>query len=637
MLPFIIGGLVTGSLYGLSGIGLVLTYRTSGVFNFGHGAVAAAAAFLFYRLHDQWSVPWPFAVLIVLVGFVIVVGPVLELVTRSLNDAAAAVIVVATVGLFLAIYGGLTVAVHDAVRSLPPFLPQTGFTISSVLVSWEDVITAGIALFGAVGLYLFMRLTRLGVAMRAVVDNPTLVRLTGERPVRIRRVAWSIGSGFAAISGILLARSQGLDALQLTFLVVQAFGACAIGRFSSLPMTYVGGLIVGVVSAIASDYVTKPPFSQLPSAVPFIALIIVLLVVPLSKLPRGTLAFRGLVSDTKELSRLWGGTIVGVLAVLLILVPHVVGAYLPVWISAESNFVIFASLALLVWTSGQISLCQMAFAALGATTMGHLVAHGVPWPLALLLAGLLTVPVGALVAIPAIRLSGIYLALVTLGFGIVMQFVIYPTFLMFGSGLTVNSTRPDFGPVSGSDTSVYYVDLVVVALVALGLVMIHRSRFGRLLRAMSETPTMLATLGLSVNVTRLMVFCISAFIAGVGGGLVITQFTVGSTVFPPLQSLIIIAVLAISALLGTRVLLSSAIAALLMEVVPGYATSFNSDHQTLTFGVAALAAGLVLANRSALATWVQRQSTARGDRLEHGPVTARRSREDDQFVSLVSQ
>jgi ABC-type branched-subunit amino acid transport system permease subunit len=153
---------------------------------------------------------------------------------------------------------------------------------------------------------------------------------------------------------------------------------------------------------------------------------------------------------------------------------------------------------------------------------------------------------------------------------------------------------------------------------------------------MSETPTMLATLGLSVNVTRLMVFCISAFIAGVGGGLVITQFTVSSTVFPPLQSLIIIAVLAISALLGTRVLLSSAIAALLMEVVPGYASGFNSDYQTLTFGVAALAAGLVLANRSALATWVRRQSTARGDRLDHGPVTARRAREQDEFVSLVS-
>jgi branched-subunit amino acid ABC-type transport system permease component len=636
VLAFIIGGLVTGSLYGLSGIGLVLTYRTSGVFNFAHGAIAAAAAFLFYRLHDQWHLPWPLAALIVLIGFVVVVGPVMELVTRSLNDVAAAVIVVVTIGLFLAIYGGLTVAVNDAVRTLPPFLPQTGFTISSVLVSWEDVIIAATALVGAVSLYLFMRVTRLGVAMRAVVDNPTLVRLTGEPPARIRRTAWSIGCGFAAISGILLARSQGLDALQLTFLVVQAFGACAIGRFSSLPMTYVGGLVVGVVSALASDYFSNPPFNQLPSAVPFIALIVVLLVVPLSKLPRGTLVFRGLVSDAAELSKRTGTGIVAVLVVLLLLVPHVVGAHLPVWISAESNFVIFASLALLVWTSGQISLCQMAFAALGATTMGHLTAHGVPWPLALLLAGLLTIPVGALIAIPAIRLSGIYLALVTLGFGIVMEFVIYPTFLMFGSELTVSSTRPKFGPISGSDTSVYYVGLVVVALVSVALVSIHRSRFGRLLRAMSENPTMLTTLGLSVNATRLMVFCLSAFFAGIGGALVITQYTVSGTGFLPIQSLVLIAVLAISALAGTRLLLSSGIAAILISVVPGYVTSFDSDKQTFAFGLLAVIAGLVLANRSRLSTWVQRQSTIRGDRLTHSPVTSRTVPQPDQLVSLVS-
>jgi branched-subunit amino acid ABC-type transport system permease component len=636
VLAFIVGGLVTGSLYGLSGIGLVLTYRTSGVFNFGHGAVAAAAAFLFYRLHDQWHIQWTLAVLIVLAGFVLIVGPILELLTRSLTDVAAAVVVVVTVGLFLAIYGGVSKAVKDVVRSLPPFLPQTGFHVSSVLVTWEDVIIAGIALIGAMGLYAFMRITRLGVAMRAVVDNPTLVRLTGERPVRIRRAAWSIGSGFAAISGILLARSQGLDALQLTFLVVQAFGACAIGRFSSLPMTYLGGLIIGVVAAVTQDWFTNPPFSQLPSAVPFIALILMLLVVPLSKLPRGNLAFRGLVSDARELGKAWGTGLVVVVFGLLALVPQVVGSHLPVWITAETFFVIFSSLALLVWTSGQISLCQISFAALGATTMGHLTANGVPWPLAVLIAGLAVVPVGALIAIPAIRLSGIYLALVTLGFGIVMQFVIYPTFLMFGSGLTISSSRPSWGPFTDSDKSFYYASLIVVALVALALVAVIRSRFGRLLRAMSESPTMLSTLGLNVALTRLMVFCLSSFIAGVGGALYITQFTVSSTVFQPLTSLIILAVLAISAIFGTRVLLTSGIAALLYEVLPGYATNFNTDWQTLSFGILAVAAGLLLANRARLLSFAQSQTSAKGDRLEHSPVNDR-AVHYNELVAVVSQ
>ncbi|HVY10867.1 MAG TPA: ABC transporter permease [Mycobacteriales bacterium] len=639
MLPFVIGGLVTGSLYGLSGLGLVLTYRTSGVFNFAHGAIAAAAAFLFYALHDQHNVPWPIAALLVVVVFSVGVGSVMEWLTRTLSDAPAAVVVVVTVGLFLLLDGALSVNVHDVVRDLPPFLPQSGFTVADYLVSWEDVIIAVTALVGAVSLYAFLRTARLGVAMRAVVDNATLVRLTGEPPATIRRTAWSIGCGFAAISGILLARSQGLDVTQLTFLVVQAFGACAIGRFASLPMTYVGGLVVGVIAALTQDWFTTPPFSQLADAVPFLVLIAVLLVVPLRLLPRGNLAFRGLVSNAAQLSRRSGGAITAVLGLALVFVPHAVGSRLPEWISAESSFVIFASLALLIWTSGQISLCQMSFAALGATTMAHVAGHGVPWPLALLIAGLLTVPVGALVAIPAIRLSGVYLALVTLGFGIVMEFVIYPTFLMFGSGTTALSVnRPAAGPFTGSDESTYYLALIVVAIVCVALVAIQRSRFGRLLRAMSESPMMLATLGLNVNVTRLMVFCLSAFFAGIGGALVITQFPVGTTAFMPIQSLILVAVLAICAIVGTRPLLTSALAALLIEVLPGYVTSFSTDYQTLFFGIAAVLSGLVLANRDRLSAALRAQGIAKGDRLAHSPVAHRTATAAaDSFVSVVSR
>jgi ABC-type branched-subunit amino acid transport system permease subunit len=137
-----------------------------------------------------------------------------------------------------------------------------------------------------------------------------------------------------------------------------------------------------------------------------------------------------------------------------------------------------------------------------------------------------------------------------------------------------------------------------------------------------------------VNLTRLMVFCVSAFIAGIGGAMYITQFTVGATVFQPLTSLILIAVLAISAILGTRVLLSSGIAALLYEVVPGYFTHFNTDWQTLSFGILAIIAGLLLANRPALLTFMKSQTTARGDRTEHSPITERLLHHDD-FVALV--
>jgi branched-subunit amino acid ABC-type transport system permease component len=632
LVPYIVAGLVTGSLYGLSGIGLVLTYRTSGVLNFGHGAIAAAAAFAFYDMHVQHHIPWPIAAIVTIAFMGVAVGWALEWLTRQISSAPAATVVVTTVGLFLALDGGLLVNTHDVVRGLPAFLPQSGFHIGHVLVTWEEVIDAGIALSAALGLYLFLQRALIGVAMRAVVDNRTLVQLTGERPSRVRRTAWVIGCAFAAVSGILLARSQELDPTQLTLLVVEAFGACAIGRFSSLPLTYLGGLIVGLMAAIATDLFTSAALAQVPSAVPFLVLIVALLAVPASRLPRGSASFRGLVSNAPPLGRRAGTALTVGVAALLVAIPPLVGSRLPVWISAESEFLVFGSLALLVWTSGQISLCQVSFAALGATSMAHLTSAGVPWLIALLVAGLLTVPIGALVSIPAIRLSGIYLALVTLGFGLVLQLVFYPTFLMFGKSLTLSTHRPVIGPITGSDTSLYYVGLVVAAAAAGILVVLHRSRFGRLLRAMSESPTMLSTLGLSVNITRLLVFCLAAFLSGVGGAMSITQFAASGTVFEPIESLLLVAVLAICAVFGTRLLLTSVLASLLLVVLPGYAHGFGSDEQTLLFGLVAIGAGLVLAGRDRLSVVWRRATAATPDRHRHSPVAARRVPPPDPSV-----
>ena len=622
LLPFVIVGLTTGSLYGLAGVGLVLTYRTSGVFNFGHGAVAAAAAFLFYNLHVSHHIAWPIAAAITLGTFGVFGGLVLERLTRTFVGAAPAAIVTLTVGIFLAIDGTLFISSGDLTRHFPAFLPTSGFTVSAVVVSWGQIISAAVALLAATGLYLFMRLTRIGVAMRGVVDDATLVGLTGERPNRVRKVSWAVGCAFAAVSGVLLAPTLGLDATLLTLLVVQAFGACAIGLFSSLPLTYLGGLVVGVVAAVATKYLTKPPWSGLPAAIPLLILVVVLLTADATKLPGARKAVRGLVQQAGPLSRRTGAALLVGGAIVLLLVPHVVGAHLPVWIAALGYIVIFGSLALLTWTSGQVSLCHMAFVAVGATTMGHLTGDGVPWLLALLLAGLAVVPVGALVAISAIRLSGIYLALVTLGFGVLMQDVVFGSFLMFGSGLTVSAPRPQLGFIDGSNDKWFYYVALAVAVASCGaLTAIYRGRLGRLLRGLAESPTMLATNGLRVNTTRLIVFCTSAFFAGVGGALLISQFSaVNGSAYGPVQSLLLVAVLAIS---GTRLLRSAILAAFLITVIPGYATTFDSDHQTLAFGLAAIVAAVVLASRGRLFAWVAKASADSDDRAARGPVADR--------------
>ena len=177
----------------------------------------------------------------------------------------------------------------------------------------------------------------------------------------------------------------------------------------------------------------------------------------------------------------------------LLMVPHVVGAKLPLSNRALTMLIVFASLALLVFTSGQISLCHTAFAALGATTLSHLTTgQGLPWGLALLLAGLTVAPLGALVAIPAIRLSGVYLALATFGFAILMQTVVYNTGFMFGTLRFRKVARPSLGFFDGrNDVRYYYLVLAIAVASCLILAAINRGRLGRLLRAMSETATML--------------------------------------------------------------------------------------------------------------------------------------------------
>jgi ABC-type branched-subunit amino acid transport system ATPase component/ABC-type branched-subunit amino acid transport system permease subunit len=441
-------------------------------------------------------------------------------------------------GFFSATFGTLA-------RTFPAWLPQHTFDIGGVFIGEDQMIITGIALAATVALFLFFRQTRLGLAMRGVVDNPELLDLGGTSPAAVRRWAWIIGSSFATLAGILLAPTLNLDATVLTLLVVQAFGAAAIGRFSSLPLTYAGGLAVGIIASVATKYVVtgSAALAGLPASIPFIVLFAVLIFTPRSKLadrrvsrPRPAAAYAA-----PARVQVVGA---GVLAVVLLSVPHLVNAgQLPYWSDGLTQVVLFLSLGLLVRTSGQVSLCQAAFAAIGATTMGHLTAgFGLPWGAALLLAGLAAVPIGAFIAIPAIRLPGVFLALATFGFGVTMQQMGYPLWIMFGSsslGQAVN--RPSFAQ---SDIAYYYLVLVFAVLAGLVVVWLVRSRLGRLLRAMADSPVALATHGTSVVVTRVLVFCLAAFLAGISGALFGgVVHTVTSSDFTAFSSLTLLALL----------------------------------------------------------------------------------------------
>lgn len=547
MLPFIIIGLTSGSVFALAAVGLVLTYRTSGVFNFAYGAVAAVSAYLYYFLHVGCGIGWPVAFVVALGVVGVVGGCLLELLSRHLARVGPAWAIVATIGLILAVEALALILYGDFPRPFPAFLPTGTVEIGGVYVGYGQIITFAISLVACIGLYWFLRFSRMGVAMRAVVDDPDLVDMAGTNPVAVRRTAWIVGTTFASLAGLLLAPTLTLSANLLIMLVIDAFGAAAIGYFANMPLAYVGGLLLGVGGSVITKFAVQvPSLSGISASLPFIVLLLALLVTPRRLL--GTPAVAALRPPTPSWHapiRIRAASWTGFLA-FLIAVPLLFGS-----VDAFTNWLIYAmlflSLGLLVSLSGQISLGQLGFAAIGATTFAHLTGDGVPWLPAIVLAGLITVPIGALVAIPAIRLPGVFLGLATYGFAVLLEQFVYGTNLMFGVSIDgLPATRPHIWGLD-TQTGYYYLVLaIVVATVALVLA-IHFTRPGRLLRALADSAVALETHGASTNLTRLIVFSLSAMIAGVAGGLLAGSFQNASPdAFSSFNSLILFAVLMIT-------------------------------------------------------------------------------------------
>jgi ABC-type branched-subunit amino acid transport system ATPase component/branched-subunit amino acid ABC-type transport system permease component len=595
LLPFIIIGIVSGSVYGLAGVGLVLTYKTSGIFNFAQGALATVAAYAFYYLNVDAGLAWPLAALISVFALGAVLGLGFELMARRVARGPLAWRIVATIGIVLVVEAVFTIVHGSSTLTTPHFLSQSTVQIFGAFVTYEQIIVTVISLGAAIALYVFFRTARLGKAMRAVVDDPDLLGLAGTSPERVRRWAWVIGCTFAAMSGVLLAPSVPLDPNVLTLLIVQAFGAAAIGGFTSLPLTLAGGLLIGIISSILTEYINSTSLlAGLPPSLPFIVLFLVILFSP-----RGRLAVRQLGLRRAQIAWQAPGRVqlagLAAVAVFLVLVPSWVGYQITGWTLALTYVILLLSLGLLAKTSGQVSLCHITFAAIGAVAFSKLSSGGVPWIPALLICGLIVVPIGAVLAIPAIRLSGLYLALATFGFGLLVQDMFYNSSVMFGvTNIGISMPTPHLSWLTvDSNTGFYYVVLLITALVAVAVVVLTRSRLGRLLRSMSDSPLALTTSGTSVRVTMVIVFCISAYLAGIAGalsGMVIS--TASGANFPPLESLSLIALIMITvggapwyALIGAAGL----------GLVPVYLSSANTTNWLeIIFGIAAITGAMGL-------------------------------------------
>jgi branched-chain amino acid transport system permease protein len=589
-LEYLVVGIVYGGTYAVTASGLVVTYATSGVFNFAHGAIGMMAAFTYWALHV--SLGWPTIPAVVAVVLVLapLTGAVIERVlVRGLEGAPVVATVGVTLGLMLAVIGAANHFWNPGTARLVPtfFAPNDFVDVLGVNVSYDQLTVLVVAVLVALGLWLFLHGTRAGISMRAVVDDRALVALTGRSPGRSAQLGWVFGASLAATGGVLWAiQIKTLDIEILTLLVVSAYAAAIFGRLKSLPLTFVGALALGIaVSLSNSTYLPQTAFFanlQLFQTTPMILLFVVLMVLPRGRLQTSAGPSRPRLKVASLRTSLIAGA-------ALIIATLVVSGFLSqgnIDLTAEGMVLglVLLSLVPLTGYAGQISLGQLSFAGLGAFAMGK-VAGGAS-PLGLVAAVVLAAAVGVVVALPAIRLQGLYLALATLAFASGMDYAFFQNPSVMGSGSAfIVGRAPVVGLSFASNRSFLVFIAVVFALAGIGVLALRRGRFGRRLVAMSDSPAACATVGISLTLTKLVVFGLSAGLAGLAGALYggITG-EVTSDDFAMLASLTLVL---LAAVWGVRSVTGALLAGLAFVLLPTLFPSY-ADVTYLAAGLGAI-------------------------------------------------
>ncbi|MFG2981558.1 ATP-binding cassette domain-containing protein [Streptomyces sp. NPDC048258] len=614
LLVFVLSGLVSGALYALLATGLVLSYSASGLFNFAHGATAYLCALAFYELHS--GLGWPAVPAALLV--VCVLAPGLgwgldRLMFRRLARVGETAQIVATIGLLVALPAAGLWAVEllaDAGAPVKPAENQFGLpgVGPSPAKSWQlaegvgidsdQLITWVVTAVVAVALWVLMRHTRLGLRLRAAVDNRSLTELRGISADRLSSVAWMIASALAGLAGVLATPLLGLSAHDFTLFLFVSATAAVIGRFASVPLAFAGGLGLGVLQNLVAGYASfAEGITGFRTAVPFLILFGGLLVLTRRARTAGVAAVDEPPVDHLAGAswwRRWGvwGSGAGLLCVAFYTVTT------PFWSGLLAQglaiALVFMSFTVVTGLGAMVSLAQGTFVTGAALVAGLLMSRGWPFVAALAVGTCAAALLGALVALPALRLGGRSLALATLALAFLADQVLFQLRWLRNGDSGWSVPRPVFGPVDLSDDRALGVALVVlVAVVAAGLSALRGSPSGRAMLAVRSAPAAAMASGVSVLRTKLLLFTLSAGLAGFGGVMYASFNTrITATDFTAMTGLVWLAVVVAA---GVRRPVYAVVAGLVFAVAPRLLSDYvtSSAHlPVILFGLA----GLALAN-----------------------------------------
>ncbi|HEY2053798.1 MAG TPA: branched-chain amino acid ABC transporter permease/ATP-binding protein [Solirubrobacterales bacterium] len=517
VIRFALLGLGIGATYALASQGLIIVYRGSGVLNFALGAIGMAGAYVWWELHANQG--WAFLpALIAGVLFAAVIGGLVHLlIMRPLRHSAPLVRVIATLGVLITIQSIAILRYTATSKFVPSALPTDIVHIhSTIVISADRLILLGIAAALTLGLWVFYRYTRFGLATSAVAESERSASALGLSPDTVATLNWALGCGLAGLAAILIVPIVTLQPAVLTNLVLAATAAALVAGFRSFPIALFVGLGVGIAQTEVTRYVSQ---TGVGTAIPFVV-IVIWLVIRGQALPlRDYLLQRLPTIGTGRIS--WGGIGLGAIIGVILL-----ASTPPIWIDAITVTicvgVILLSIVVLTGYTGQLSLAQFAFAGFGAYVAGRLLATtGMPLIVGVLIGIAATIPLGLLFGLPAVRTRGINLAIVTLGLGSAVELVLFGnTDFTGGFGGTQIGEPVLFGlniNAASHPTRYGLVALGCLIVVSLIVANLRRGRSGRRLIAVRTNERAAAALGISVPGAKLYAFAVAAAIAGLGG------------------------------------------------------------------------------------------------------------------------
>ena len=590
-LSLVISGTVTGGIYSIMASGLVLTYTTSGIFNFAQGAIAFAVAYFYYQLNSGGMPIIPAAILSILI-FAPLMGFALDrLLLRRLSEAPVYAKVVGTIGLLVAIpnfmqwvvvtlgngvfHAGWVANKADnqglSTPGLGPTPAKVFHVIQGVALTSDQLAVFVAALVSAAVLWFVLRHTRIGLEMRAVVDRRHLAGLKGVSASKTSAVAWVLTTMLAGLGGILISPLFTLDPIVFTLVVLGSLAAVVLGGLRSIPIAFVGGVALGVVQNLVAGYSTAYPgfianLNGLSSAVPYVLVILLGLIIGRDRSRQaGSVAEDRPPSDHRagmSVARRWWPW----LTFLFILIGYSLH-WFPSWFQATSTAqtaiaqglaiaIILLSFIVVTGMGGMVSLAQATFVTAGGFAAGWALNRnwGINIPLiashgqlnffwAVVIGAIVAGVIGALIAWPATRLGAVYLAIWSLAACLFFSLVPFDTQAIGNgqSGWTIRSPALDlFGwQLNFANLN----DQILLFIGVFGLItgviwLFTHSATGRATLAVRSSPTAAMAAGIRANRNRILVFALAAGIAGIGGVMLsLFSFAASNSTAPPLEGL----------------------------------------------------------------------------------------------------